>query len=444
MPKDDYDQVLILSDKIYQENGDVAGTRDEVFDFFGDVIHVNERPWPYFDAEPRKYRLRLFDFSLSRPYDLYFEDPDGEWVDFKVVGSDSGLFGHPVDSNDVTISPGERYEIVIDFAGREGQEIHLRNKARTRGAFEGTDEIMKFVVLDTVTDTTNNGDVPDTLNSNIIWPEARDNVDRTFNFQLGGDDVWTINGISFGNADNRVLANPQQGAVELWEFRHTGGPAVHPVHVHLVEFQVISRTGGDRGVLPYESAGMKDIVLLQPGEVVQALAYFGPWHGVYMFHCHNLIHEDNAMMVAYNVSRLPLLGYDENTTALADPMSPDFAAHDQPGPAPSEAVADFAALDAYADPYALEEAQKSWYSENGGFPAATPVNQEETVAPSSSGAGFAFPHDFAPTPTPDYRGRDHWASRKGGDWRMGEDGMREDWRGQRGGRGGGRGGRRHD
>ena len=76
-----------------------------------------------------------------------------------------------------------------------------------------------------------------------------------------------------------------QGSVELWELQYAGGPGVHPIHIHLVDFQVISRTGGSRGVEPYETAGLKDVILLEPGETVQTLAMYGPWNGMYMFHC---------------------------------------------------------------------------------------------------------------------------------------------------------------
>ena len=73
--------------------------------------------------------------------------------------------------------------------------------------------------------------------------------------------------------------------MELWQVVHAGGPAVHPVHVHLVNFQVVSRTGGSRSVMPYEAAGLKDVVLLEPGETAEILAFYGPWNGLYMFHC---------------------------------------------------------------------------------------------------------------------------------------------------------------
>jgi len=92
-----------------------------------------------------------------------------------------------------------------------------------------------------------------------------------------------------------------------------------------VDFKVLQRFDGDRNVLPYESAGLKDVVWLGRHETVIVEAHYAPWNGVYMFHCHNLIHEDHDMMAAFNVTNLPNLGYSE-TTDFGDPMDPRWRA----------------------------------------------------------------------------------------------------------------------
>lgn len=76
-----------------------------------------------------------------------------------------------------------------------------------------------------------------------------------------------------------------QGTVERWQLNYASGPGVHPAHIHLVNFQVVSRTGGLYPALPYETAGLKDVIFLQPGESVEVLAFYGPWNGMYMIHC---------------------------------------------------------------------------------------------------------------------------------------------------------------
>ena len=398
LPSGDYDIPLAITDKIYQSNGDLQSPSGETIGFLGDIIHVNDQPWPYLSVEPRKYRFRLFDMSLSRPYDLYLEDPNMYTVTFDVIGSDGGLFGGPVSTSDIIISPGERYEIIIDFATYAGSNITLKNKMQIPviEEYDNTDKVMMFVVGDKVSDSSNNGAVPSTLNGAIDWPQDRDTVDHTFDFAQGGDGEWTINGVTYMDVNNRVLAKPPQGSVELWELRHTGGPAIHPVHIHLVNFQVISRTGGSRGVLPYESAGLKDVVLLEPGETVRVLAYYGPWNGLYMFHCHNLIHEDNGMMVNLNVTLLEGLGYDsEAGIDLADPLDPRYAPKDYSDQAfspaaVSSAVAALASLNPYGAAAAVKSDQDAYYATAGwngdeGATAATQAAASTTTAPGASG-----------------------------------------------------------
>jgi bilirubin oxidase len=95
-------------------------------------------------------------------------------------------------------------------------------------------------------------------------------------------------------------------------------------------FKVVRRIGGRSqaqigrvgNIFPYEAAGLKDVVWLGPGETVTVEAYYAPWDGIYMFHCHNMIHEDHEMMAAFNVSVLTDLGYNETNYYYIDPMEP--------------------------------------------------------------------------------------------------------------------------
>jgi FtsP/CotA-like multicopper oxidase with cupredoxin domain len=370
LPAGQYDVPLALTDKAYQSNGDLARPDGDINNFFGDVIQVNEQPWPYLQVEPRKYRFRLFDMSLSRPYNLYFVADDNQPIPFQVIASDSGLFASPVTTKDVLISMGERYEIIFDFSAYAEKNITLLNNLPDNLAkqFDNTDKVMRFTVGKTVSDSSNNGAVPSRLNGNINWPMQRTTVDHSFNFQFGGTNTWTINGVTFDDVNNRVLARPPQGTVQLWELKHSGGPSLHPVHIHLVNMQVISRSGGSRGLLPYEAAGFKDIVLLEPFETVRVLAMYGPWNGMYMFHCHNLIHEDHAMIDVFNVTKLEALGYGFNSTQVyANPMDAEFAplaynAQDFSLDAEINAVSSLAALNAYSPASSLMAAESSYWA----------------------------------------------------------------------------------
>lgn len=174
---------------------------------------------------------------------------------------------------------GERYEIVVDFSGYEGQNITVHNARGVPGNldYSATDLVTRFVVGETVTDDTNNGEVPSSLR--YIPPAPDVSVTKNFTFTRIGDE-WLINGVGWADVEHRILTRPILGTDEIWELRHGGGNATHPVHIHLVDFQVLSRVGGRNAVMPYEAAGMKDVVWVSPGEVVRVVARYAPWKGV--------------------------------------------------------------------------------------------------------------------------------------------------------------------
>ena len=303
--------------------------------FFGDIIHVNGIPWPYVNVEPRKYRLRWLNSALSRPFELYFHNDNTNTSEsFQVIASDGGLFNAPVTTSTLDIAMGERYEVVFDFAAYKNTNVTVMNSMPVPDILEydQTDLVMRFVVGDTVTDDSNNqvpGSLSDSYAASQQPPQPlRTAIDHTFNFENDGG-LWTINGVTYDDPNARILARPPMGTVENWELHYASGPGVHPVHIHLIDFQVVARSGGSRGVLPYETAGLKDVVLLEPGETVNVVAIYGPWNGMYQFHCHNLIHEDHEMMDVMNVTVIENLGYDlQDVLEYDDPQDPRFDAQD--------------------------------------------------------------------------------------------------------------------
>jgi FtsP/CotA-like multicopper oxidase with cupredoxin domain len=122
------------------------------------------------------------------------------------------------------------------------------------------------------------------------------------------------------------MAEPGEGDVEIWQLTNTSGGWFHPVHIHLIDFQVLSRNGSAAKVFPYEK-GPKDVVYVGENETVRvAMRFAGPsagdgWptpHGRYMMHCHNLVHEDHDMMMQFNVG-------DPTYDAKCDPITADRA-----------------------------------------------------------------------------------------------------------------------
>ncbi|EMR67876.1 putative bilirubin oxidase protein [Eutypa lata UCREL1] len=324
----EFDIPLILASKFYNENGTLQSALQEEESLWGDVIHVNGQPWPFLDVQPRKYRFRVLDTGISRNYALYFartSNPEGK-LPFQVIASDAGLLEVPVQVSQLFIAVAERYEVVFDFAPFAGQTIELRNLEDVGGVgvdddFDNTDKVMRFVVsADPVDDPSV---VPDVLRE-VPFPPASSGIDHSFLFERTNGE-WRINDIGFADIENRVLAKVPRGTVEIWELENKSGGWTHPIHVHLVDFKVLERTDGDRGVQPYEARGLKDVVWLAVNEKVLVEAHYSPWNGVYMFHCHNLIHEDHDMMAAFNVTALENFGYNE-TTDFSDPLDPRWRA----------------------------------------------------------------------------------------------------------------------
>jgi len=232
LPSGDYDIPLALAAKQYNSDGTLFSPADERDSLWGDVIHVNGQPWPYLNVEPRKYRLRFLDTSISRSFKLYFEADGalGKQIPFNVIASDAGLLSKPVSTNTLEISMAERWEVVFDFAAYAGKNVTIRNSrdVMTDEDYNGTDKVMRFVVGTTVSSTLNNN-LPSALRS-VPFPPAKTAVDKSFKFERSNGE-WQINGVTFADVANRIIAKPQRGAVEVWELENSSGGWSHPVHI---------------------------------------------------------------------------------------------------------------------------------------------------------------------------------------------------------------------
>jgi bilirubin oxidase len=147
------------------------------------VIHANGVPWPYLNVEPRKYRFRLLDASVSRTYKLEIRRSNGNRIPMVVVAADSGYIPRPVSTNTLILAIAERYEIVVDFTNFAGQTLTMRNSrdfARNTD-FTNTDYVMEFRVGRTVTSTAGNGAVPSILRP-ATFP-SKTTVDHEFSFE---------------------------------------------------------------------------------------------------------------------------------------------------------------------------------------------------------------------------------------------------------------------
>jgi spore coat protein A len=260
----------------------------------GDVTLVNGVPWPTTEVEGARYRLRLLNASNARRYDLRLDPapPDG----FVQIGTDGGLLVHPLSHDHIEMAPAQRFDVVVDFAAYEpGTVVTLLNDFDSGPMAQ----VMQFVVGDRVVDASH---IPDTLTTiEPLDTTAAGVITRTMRFNSGhlsfdGQDhhVWLINGEPF--TPNAAEVAPVLDSVEIWQLV---SDFHHPVHVHLNPFQVLSR--GIDGPGPYD-AGWKDTIDLRPFENASIAVRFDGFRGRYVFHCHNLEHEDMAMMANFIVT----------------------------------------------------------------------------------------------------------------------------------------------
>lgn len=229
-----------------------------------------------------RYRFRLLNPSNARRYILALHPPVSSLVH---IATDGGLLGAPIALSELPISPGERYDIIVNFSrAAVGSTVVLRNT----DSAGSTGQVMRFRVTSTARD---NSRVPAKLTDAAVGVPAPATVTRHLDFSWKNG-KWTINGRSFDPA--RPDITPHLGQWETWTLT---SDADHPVHVHGAPFLVISRAGGLRST----DHGWKDTVHLGPAQPVTITTRFSPYDGRYLAHCHNLEHEDMAMMAVIQI-----------------------------------------------------------------------------------------------------------------------------------------------
>ena len=207
----------------------------------------------------------------------------------------------------ILVAPGERLDVLINFAGiTTGTEIFLEsNVFDNAGSAQGKQgfKIMKFKVTQTVSD---NFIVPASLSA--VSSISASSSSKTRNFIInamqmsGGMNMTGIHRINDKTYDSsRIDETVAANATEIWVFDNSQGDEPHPMHLHGVHFQVLERSGG-RAQLTASESGWKDTVLVMPRETVKIIIPFSTLKGVFVFHCHNLEHEDDGMMLQYQLA----------------------------------------------------------------------------------------------------------------------------------------------
>ena len=309
-----YEMPIVIQDKIFATNGNFIYDDEGEDSLYGDVILVNGVPWPRMKVERRKYRLRFLNASVSRSYNLALDSGEP----FHFIGHDGGFAPVPTQARSFRIGMAERYGVIVDFAKyRIGDQVLLQNlELDNNQDFPNTNVVMRFDVVSNARSTEDNA-IPERIQDPDRSPynpmrlqESDAQRTRRWVFERKHG-MWTINGRTWNPA--RSDANVPLDNVEIWELENKSGGWFHPVHIHLMDFKILSRNGGPPH--PYER-GPKDVVYVGENETVRVIAKFGPKKGKYMMHCHNLVHEDHDMMTHFDV------GGTGRDPAKIDPAKP--------------------------------------------------------------------------------------------------------------------------
>lgn len=277
LPSGTYEVPLIIRDVSLDSAGALQFS-NKSSGFWGKTPLVNGTMNPYLDVDRAVYRFRVLNGCNARVLRLAL----GNGASFTLVGNDGGLLATTCTLAEVTLAPGERADLIVDFRGLAAAGTVLLRDLDTGWAlleFRGSG-------------VDGGGTVPMGTLSTIV-PLGAAVRTRTFNF----DGMTRINGKTYDM--NAVEFTVPFGETERWVFR-TNGNGPHPVHVHGASFQVQSRTGGRGRTYDWEQ-GWKDTVLLNDGETIEVLIRFDGHRGLYVMHCHQLAHEDAGMMANFQV-----------------------------------------------------------------------------------------------------------------------------------------------
>ena len=332
---------LVIQDKRFNAAGELVyqpSMIEKMMGYIGDIVLVNLTANPYLEVGPRIYRFRCLNGSTSRIYKLAFMRGT-EKMTYQVIGTDGGLLDRPYPATEVFLAPAERVDVLFDASQlRSGETVFLKSLAfdpmeqdgmggmgdmdggmmgggngKQAGQMGGNLRLangFEFNLLKLVVAKTEQGprEIPASLSSLVPIDTAGARPRRV---TLSLEHMqWLINGQSYRP---NAAAVEVKRAVEVWDIENATNSMIHPMHLHGFSFQVLGRTNSPAALRPLATAsagrvvtdlGWKDTVMVWPGETVRIAIDFRqalPGEQIYLFHCHNLEHEDGNMMVNYRI-----------------------------------------------------------------------------------------------------------------------------------------------
>ena len=339
LPSGEYEIPVVIQDRLFDGQNQLIyapNMHSRMFGFYGNRILVNGHPELQLDVATRAYRLRVLNGSTARIYKLAWDDA----TPLTVLGVDGGLLAQPEHKPYVMLAPGERLDIWADFSGRSiGTELVLRSlpfsgALPTMGmgmmghhafGLPMQSDYPIFTVKVTKKIFDDSPKLPTTLAKikRYAVDDTR-NADKPVPIAISeGHMQMLLNGRPFAFKDIQATERIPVNSIQLMEIHHEHGGGrgmgrmgmggmmamAHPIHLHGQSFQIVSRTidaGNEEAYATvnqgFINSGLKDTVLVMPGETVRIIKPFQDYKGLFLFHCHNLEHEDLGMMREFLVN----------------------------------------------------------------------------------------------------------------------------------------------
>jgi spore coat protein A len=309
LPSGKYEIPLLICDRILRKDGQleypVSEKPGEVWvpEAFGEAILTNGKLSPFLEVEPRVYRFRVMNGANGR----FFRFSLANKAEFYQIGSDQGLLAAPVRLKRLTMAPGERADVLIDFSAMVGENMEWVSDSFS---------ILQFRVAKN-TAALDRGTIPAKLRAIDRLQETSAVKERRLTLDEKMDDVQRSMGMLLNNTPwhDPVTERPALNSTEIWELVNLTDDS-HPIHLHLVRFQILDRRRFDAfhfqqknemrfagpAVPPDPNEmGWKDTVRADPHMVTRIIVPFEGYAGRYVWHCHVLEHEDNEMMRPFEV-----------------------------------------------------------------------------------------------------------------------------------------------
>jgi FtsP/CotA-like multicopper oxidase with cupredoxin domain len=324
LPHGEYDVPIFFHDALFDS------TCQTVYDLFnldgilGDRFMANGAIQPHFDVKKARYRIRIYAPGPSRWWEWSLWDGTN-FLPFWQISTDGNLLQNAVQVTSVRIAVAERVDIIVDFAKIKASRIYFVNRAEQingRGPTgktlsPGTPVLQVNIGPATEPESSADPSVAPAGSPPNIGMKLRDLPDvdfvalnalaakatpRKWVFERGTGG-WVVNGKLFD--ENVVNAAIPMGSEEVWTIQNPGGSWRHPVHIHYEEHRMLTRNGAPvkpatqlNGAIDYSR---RDIINLQTNDETRLFMRFRDMKGRYVMHCHNVVHEDHAMMVRWDI-----------------------------------------------------------------------------------------------------------------------------------------------